>query len=187
MSEPSRPSSKRTLKPTRGLTKAPTGILGLDEVTGGGLPRGRPTLVLAAPGAARRCFGLEFLVHGASTIRRARRLRHVRRARGRSGRQRTLPRLRPRGPHSTQACSRSSTSASSASEIEETGEYDLEALFIRLDHALRSIRPRASSSTRSSRCLPDSAMPASCAPSCGGCSPGSRTAASRPSSPASAA
>ena len=43
MSEPRRPSSKRTLKPTRELTKAPTGILGLDEVTGGS-PYGATTI-----------------------------------------------------------------------------------------------------------------------------------------------
>ena len=67
MSEPRRPSSKRTLKPTRELTKAPTGILGLDEVTGGGLPRGHPTLVTGGPGCGKTLLALEFLVHGAST------------------------------------------------------------------------------------------------------------------------
>src|SRR3954453_10130967 len=48
-----------------GLAKAPTGIRGFDEVTGGGLPRGRASLVTGGPGAGKTLFGLEFLVHGA--------------------------------------------------------------------------------------------------------------------------
>src|SRR3954453_8095762 len=47
------------------LTKAPTGIRGFDEVTGGGLPRGRASLVTGGPGAGKTLFGLEFLVRGA--------------------------------------------------------------------------------------------------------------------------
>src|SRR3954470_10002341 len=45
--------------------KAPTGIRGFDELTGGGLPRGRATLVTGGPGAGKTLFGLEFLVRGA--------------------------------------------------------------------------------------------------------------------------
>ena len=47
------------------LPKAPTGIKGLDDVTGGGLPRGRPTLVTGSAGCGKTLFGVEFLVHGA--------------------------------------------------------------------------------------------------------------------------
>ena len=47
------------------LPKAPTGITGLDEVTGGGLPRGRTTLVAGSAGAGKTLFGIEFLVRGA--------------------------------------------------------------------------------------------------------------------------
>jgi len=46
-------------------TKAPTGILGLDEITGGGLPRGRTTLIEGGAGAGKTVLGLEFLVNGA--------------------------------------------------------------------------------------------------------------------------
>lgn len=53
----------RPLSP--GLAKAPTGIKGFDEVTGGGLPRGRPTLVTGAAGSGKSLFGMEFLVRGA--------------------------------------------------------------------------------------------------------------------------
>ncbi len=47
------------------LPKARTGIRGLDEVTGGGLPRGRPTLIVGAAGTGKTLLGLEFLVRGA--------------------------------------------------------------------------------------------------------------------------
>lgn len=44
--------------------KAPTGIPGFDDITGGGLPRGRTTLLLGGPGSGKTIFALEFLVHG---------------------------------------------------------------------------------------------------------------------------
>jgi circadian clock protein KaiC len=56
-------SEKRALKKTP--AKAPTGIAGFDEITGGGLPRGRTTLVVGGPGSGKTIFGLQFLVHGA--------------------------------------------------------------------------------------------------------------------------
>ncbi|MEA2473688.1 MAG: circadian clock protein KaiC [Thermoleophilaceae bacterium] len=46
------------------LPKAPTGIKGLDDVTGGGLPRGRPTLVCGPAGCGKTLLGIEFLVRG---------------------------------------------------------------------------------------------------------------------------
>jgi circadian clock protein KaiC len=45
--------------------KAPTGITGLDEITGGGLPRGRTTLLLGGPGSGKTILSLQSLVHGA--------------------------------------------------------------------------------------------------------------------------
>jgi circadian clock protein KaiC len=45
--------------------KAPTGIIGLDEITRGGLPRGRTTLVVGGPGSGKTILGMQFLVHGA--------------------------------------------------------------------------------------------------------------------------
>jgi len=47
------------------MVKAPTGIAGLDEITGGGLPRGRTTLLLGGPGSGKTILGLQFLVNGA--------------------------------------------------------------------------------------------------------------------------
>ena len=49
----------------RPLPKAATGIQGLDEITGGGLPRGRTTLVCGSAGCGKTMFGMEFLVCGA--------------------------------------------------------------------------------------------------------------------------
>jgi circadian clock protein KaiC len=50
---------------TAGLEKAPTGIAGFDEITHGGVPRGRPTLITGAAGSGKTLFGIEFLVRGA--------------------------------------------------------------------------------------------------------------------------
>src|SRR3954447_15318626 len=47
------------------VPKAPTGITGFDDITGGGLPRGRPTLVAGGPGCGKTLFGVEFLMNGA--------------------------------------------------------------------------------------------------------------------------
>jgi circadian clock protein KaiC len=49
----------------KATTKAPTGILGFDDITGGGLPRSRTTLLLGGPGSGKTIFSLQFLVHGA--------------------------------------------------------------------------------------------------------------------------
>lgn len=43
--------------------KAPTGIAGFDEITGGGLPRGRTTLLVGGPGSGKTIFALQFLAH----------------------------------------------------------------------------------------------------------------------------
>jgi len=47
------------------LAKAPTGIQGLDEVTGGGVPKGRVTLLCGSAGSGKSLLAMEFLVHGA--------------------------------------------------------------------------------------------------------------------------
>src|SRR5215203_2142664 len=46
-------------------TKAPSGIAGLDEITGGGLPRGRTTLLVGGSGSGKTILALQFLVNGA--------------------------------------------------------------------------------------------------------------------------
>jgi circadian clock protein KaiC len=52
-------------KSAASLEKCPTGIAGFDEITLGGLPKGRPTLVCGGPGCGKTLFGIEFLIRGA--------------------------------------------------------------------------------------------------------------------------
>src|SRR5665811_1734429 len=48
------------------LQKCPTGIVGLDQITNGGLPRGRPTLVCGGAGCGKTLLAVEFIVRGAT-------------------------------------------------------------------------------------------------------------------------
>ena len=57
---------RKTPAPAPRLPKAPTGIKGLDEITGGGFPRGRPTLVCGGAGCGKTLLAAEFLVRGAT-------------------------------------------------------------------------------------------------------------------------
>jgi predicted ATP-dependent serine protease len=57
------PAPARELEP---LEKSATGIPGLDEITGGGLPKGRTTIVCGGPGCGKTMLGIEFLVRGAT-------------------------------------------------------------------------------------------------------------------------
>src|SRR3954467_3253003 len=126
--------STRTVLPLR---KVPTGIEGFDDVTGGGLPAGRPTLVCGGPGCGKTLFGLAFLTHGAAihepglfvTFEETERdlIENV------ASLGYDLARLIKRKLFAIEYI------RVERAEIEETGEYDLEALFIRLDHALKSI------------------------------------------------
>src|SRR4051812_17996406 len=59
------PARARASAVRKTLPKAPTGIGGFDDITNGGLPRGRPTLVAGGPGCGKTLFGLEFLMKGA--------------------------------------------------------------------------------------------------------------------------
>src|SRR5664280_379533 len=56
----------KSASPAAQLPKCPTGIQGLDEITGGGLPKGRPTLVCGGAGCGKTLFAMEFLVRGAT-------------------------------------------------------------------------------------------------------------------------
>jgi circadian clock protein KaiC len=59
----SKPRSQSTARPAA-LAKAASGIAGLDDITGGGLPRGRPTLICGGPGCGKTLFGLHFIFNG---------------------------------------------------------------------------------------------------------------------------
>ncbi len=119
------------------LEKTLTGISGLDDITDGGLPRGRPTLVCGAAGCGKTIFAMEFIVHGAEIGE---------------------PGVFVSFEESIEDLKKNFISMNSnlndlihqnkisfdyvhieRSEIEETGEYDLEGLFIRLGYAIDSI------------------------------------------------
>src|SRR5438128_9713508 len=59
-------SSSNPAMPLTALPKTPTGIQGLDEITFGGLPKGRPTLICGSAGCGKTLLSVEFLVHGAT-------------------------------------------------------------------------------------------------------------------------
>jgi circadian clock protein KaiC len=119
------------------LPKARSGIRGLDEITGGGLPRGRPTLVCGGAGAGKTLFSVEFLVRGI--------------AMGEPG---VFMAFEETAEELTQNVASLGFNLEHLSaqkkllvdyvrvertEIEETGEYDLEGLFVRLGHAIDAI------------------------------------------------
>jgi len=124
-----------------GLLKAPTGIQGLDEITGGGLPRGRPTLVCGAAGCGKTLLAMEFLVRGATQYGEPGVFVFFEETEGELADNVAslgfdLPALvrRKRLLLDHVHVERS--------EIEETGEYDLEGLFVRLNLAIDSIRAK---------------------------------------------
>ncbi|HZL46459.1 MAG TPA: circadian clock protein KaiC [Opitutaceae bacterium] len=123
------------------LPKCPTGIQGLDEITGGGLPRGRPTLVCGGAGCGKTLLAAEFLVRGAARF-------------GEPGVfmafEETEAELQANvaslGFDLAGLVRRGKILIDHVhlerSEIQETGEYDLEGLFVRLNHAIDSLGAR---------------------------------------------
>ena len=122
----------------RSLPKAPAGIPGLDEITKGGLPRGRSTLVCGSAGCGKTLLAMEFLVRGATEY-------------GEPGvfmafeetAEELTQNVRSLGFDLTKLIKQKKLALDfvrvERSEIEETGEYDLEGLFIRLNAAIESI------------------------------------------------
>jgi len=131
-----KPSNFRAHLPS--LPKSKTGINGLDEITEGGLPQGRPTLICGAAGCGKTLFSIEFLVHGALEYNepgvfiafeeKAEELAVNVSSLGFDLKQLQQDKMiRLDHVHIER------------SEIEETGEYDLDGLFIRLGYAIDSI------------------------------------------------
>ncbi len=125
-------------KARRQLPKAPTGIQGLDEITGGGLPKGRPTLVCGGAGCGKTLLAMEFLVRGATQFNEP----GVFMAFEETAKDLTQN-VASLGFDLKDLVARKKLVLDfvyiERSEIEETGEYDLEGLFIRLGHAIDSI------------------------------------------------
>ena len=120
------------------ISKSLTGIQGLDELTGGGLPQGRPTLLCGGPGCGKTLLGMEFLIHGA--------LRY-----GEPG---VVMAFEETAAELTQNVASLGFDLNDLvarrllaidfvrierSEVEQSGDFDLEGLFIRLGHAIDRI------------------------------------------------
>lgn len=129
--------STRGLPPNL-LPKSPTGISGLDEVCEGGFPKGRPSLICGSAGCGKTLFAMQFLVKGITEY-------------GEPG---VFMSFEESGEDLAQNVSSLGFDLEKLkkqnklkmdyvrierSEIEETGEYDLEGLFIRLNYAIDSI------------------------------------------------
>ena len=159
---------KPIAKPRLQLPKSPTGIQGLDEITGGGLPKGRPTLVCGGAGCGKTLLAMEFLVRGATEF--------------------DEPGVFMAFEENTKDLTQNVASLGfdlkdlvarkkivldfvyiERSEIEETGEYDLEGLFIRLGQPLMPSAPSAWCWIPSSRCSLACPIRLSCAPNCAAC------------------
>ncbi len=127
-----KPSAKSSLQ------KTPTGITGLDEITGGGLPQGRPTLICGGAGAGKTVFSIEFIVRGALEF-------------GEPGVIMVFEENVEDLEMNVDSLGfnlkklqkdnliRVDHVHVQRNEIEETGEYDLDGLFIRLEYAIKSI------------------------------------------------
>jgi circadian clock protein KaiC len=120
------------------LPKAATGIQGLDEITGGGLPSGRPTLVSGGAGSGKTMFALEFLVRGATEFNEPGVFMSF---------EETIPDLIQNAASLGFRLDRLVAEKKlfldhvhiSRNEIAETGEYDLDGLFIRIADAVQRV------------------------------------------------
>ena len=125
----------------RGLPKAPTGIQGLDEVTDGGLPRGRPTLICGGAGCGKTLMSIEFLVRGATEYGEPGVLMVFEETADELAKN-----VRSLGFDLQELIEKKKLIIDfvrvERNEIEETGDYDLEGLFVRLNHAIDSIGAR---------------------------------------------
>jgi circadian clock protein KaiC len=123
------------------LSKACTGIQGLDEITLGGFPRGRPTLISGGAGAGKTLFGLEFLVRGATQYNEPGVFMSF---------EETIPDLTKNAASLGFDLDRLVAGKKlfvdhvniARSEIAETGEYDLDGLFIRIADAVQRVGAR---------------------------------------------
>jgi circadian clock protein KaiC len=125
-------------KEDRHLPKAPTGIQGLDEITQGGFPRGRPTLICGSAGAGKTLLAMEFLVRGATEYNEP----GVFMAFEETASELTQN-VRSLGFDLDELANEKKLAIDfvriERSEIDETGDYDLEGLFIRLGAAIDAI------------------------------------------------
>ena len=132
------PVNTRSSRLKPGLQKSPTGIIGLDEVTGGGLPAGRTTLICGGAGCGKTLLATEFLVRGAMQFNEPGVLLAFEETEFE-----LAVNVRSLGFDLEKLTAEKKLLIDHVhverSEIEETGEYDLEGLFVRLGYAIDSI------------------------------------------------
>jgi circadian clock protein KaiC len=138
-------STQRTRKASRTpvLLKVPTGIQGLDELTGGGLPKGRSTLLCGGAGSGKTLLAMEFLVKGVEQF-------------GEPGifvsfeedAEELAQNFASLGHDLNRLVAQRKLAIDfillQRSEVGESGDYNLEGLFIRLEHAIDDIGPAVS-------------------------------------------
>lgn len=126
------------INPASVLQKSPTGISGLDEITGGGLPLGRPTLICGSAGCGKTLMSMEYIVRGALEYNEP----GVFMAFEEKAEELAMN-VASLGFDLNQLVADKMIKIDHVrierSEIEETGEYDLDGLFIRLGYAIDSI------------------------------------------------
>jgi circadian clock protein KaiC len=135
---PNRKSSAGALQLPTHLPKTPTGIGGLDDLTLGGLPNGRPTLLCGSAGCGKTLFGMTFLVNGAAKFDEPGVFMSF------EERERDLAaNVHSLGFNVEELVAKKKMAIDyvriERAEIEESGEYDLEGLFVRLGHAIDTI------------------------------------------------
>jgi circadian clock protein KaiC len=123
------------------LPKSPTGIDGFDQITGGGLPTGRPSLVCGGAGCGKTLFAISFLVHGATRFDEPGVFMSFE-----EGADELAQNVASLGFDLPGLVEQKKVVLDQVrverSEIEETGDYDLEGLFVRLGYAIDSIGAR---------------------------------------------
>lgn len=123
---------------SRALPKARTGISGFDEITGGGLPRGRTSLVCGSAGCGKTLFAMEFLVRGATQFDEPGVFIAFEETP-----EDLVKNVRSLGFDLDDLCDQDKVAVDyirvERSEIDEAGEYDLEGLFLRIGLAIDSV------------------------------------------------
>lgn len=133
-----RASAERKKHKPSGIRKAATGISGLDQITGGGLPRGRTTLVCGGAGCGKTLLAMEFLIHGAIEFGEPGVVVAFEETAGE-----LAENVASLGFDLEDLIARKLLSVDSIvldpAEHLHAGEYDLDGLFVRLGHAIDSI------------------------------------------------
>jgi circadian clock protein KaiC len=130
--------SPRETKNEEWNCKSPTGVIGLDQITGGGLPKGRPTLICGTAGCGKTVMAMEFLVRGATEFDEPGVFMSFEETD-----EDLTQNVASMGFDLSALCAHKKLFLDHVqidrNEIEETGEYHLEGLFIRLENAIETI------------------------------------------------